>query len=100
MQELQDPALLGTASYIDGQWQTGSHHIDVINPANGSSIAQVVNAGTEQADQAIKAAKAALPEWSSQSAGERAAIMRKWFELMLENQDDLGRILTLEQGKP
>ncbi|WP_416304920.1 NAD-dependent succinate-semialdehyde dehydrogenase [Neptunicella sp. SCSIO 80796] len=100
MQALKEKSLLRHSSYIDGQWQTGGNHIDVINPATGKSVSQVVNAGAEQAEKAVVAAKVALPAWSSKSAGERAALMRKWFDLMMQHQDDLGRILTLEQGKP
>ncbi len=100
IEQLQDKSLVKQSSYIDGQWQQGNGAIDIINPANDDCIAQVANAGIEQAEQAIAAAKQAFPAWAKKSAGERAQLMRKWFDLMMSHQQDLGRILTLEQGKP
>ena len=100
MQQVNDSGLVKLGSYIDGQWSEGQARFDVINPANDQVVAQVANAGTAETEAAIIAAKRALPAWSKRSANERAAIMRRWFELMMASQDDLGRILTLEQGKP
>ncbi|MFT5789812.1 MAG: succinate-semialdehyde dehydrogenase/glutarate-semialdehyde dehydrogenase, partial [Shewanella sp.] len=100
MQQVNDSGLVKLSSYIDGQWIEGSTRFDVINPANDQVVAQVSNAGIEETKAAVLAAKKALPAWSKKSANERAVIMRRWFNLMMESQDDLGRILTLEQGKP
>lgn len=100
MQQVNDTRLVKLGSYIDGQWHDGKEHFDVINPANEQVIAQVCNAGIAETEAAVIAAKRALPAWSKRSANDRAAIMRRWFNLMMESQDDLGRILTLEQGKP
>ncbi|MCL1057497.1 NAD-dependent succinate-semialdehyde dehydrogenase [Shewanella gelidimarina] len=100
MQQVNDSGLVKLSSYINGQWIEGATRFDVINPANDQVVAQVSNAGIEETEAAVLAAKKALPAWSKKSANERAAIMRRWFNLMMESQDDLGRILTLEQGKP
>ncbi|PKG56007.1 NAD-dependent succinate-semialdehyde dehydrogenase [Shewanella sp. GutDb-MelDb] len=100
MQQVNDSGLVKLSSYIDGQWIEGATRFDVINPANDQVVAQVSNAGIEETKAAVLAAKKALPAWSKKSANERAVIMRRWFNLMMESQDDLGRILTLEQGKP
>ncbi len=98
---LNDSALLKTQAYINGQFVEGSHgHFAVHNPATGAALAQVANCGKEQAHAAIAAAKAAFPAWRTKTAKERAAILRKWFELMLAAQDDLARLMTAEQGKP
>ena len=100
MQQVNDSGLVKLSSYIDGQWSEGQTYFDVINPANDQVIAQVANAGIAETEAAIVAAKAALTAWSKRSANDRAVIMRRWFELMMASQDDLARILTLEQGKP
>ncbi|ABV38533.1 succinic semialdehyde dehydrogenase [Shewanella sediminis HAW-EB3] len=104
MQDLKDPSLVKLSSYIDGRWSeagiASSVTFEVTNPANDSVVANVLNAGIDETEAAVLAAKRALPAWSKKSANERAAILRAWFNLMMANQDDLGRILTLEQGKP
>ncbi|QYJ89367.1 NAD-dependent succinate-semialdehyde dehydrogenase [Shewanella halotolerans] len=100
MQGIKDTQLIKLSSYIDGRWTAGEQRFDVVNPASQEVIAQVVDASLEDTQEAILAAKRALPEWSKRSANERAALMRKWFNLMMEHQEDLGRLLTLEQGKP
>ncbi|TVP14397.1 NAD-dependent succinate-semialdehyde dehydrogenase [Shewanella sp. KCT] len=100
MQGIKDTQLIKLSSYIDGRWTAGEQRFDVVNPASQQVIAQVVDASLEDTQEAILAAKRALPEWSKRSANERAALMRKWFNLMMEHQEDLGRLLTLEQGKP
>ncbi|AAZ26066.1 NAD-dependent succinate-semialdehyde dehydrogenase [Colwellia psychrerythraea] len=97
---LQDNQLVRSFSYINGRWHSSDSYISVTNPANGKVIAQVSNAGVVETELAVKAAKDALKMWSAKSANERATLMRNWFNLIMENQDDLGRILTLEQGKP
>jgi succinate-semialdehyde dehydrogenase/glutarate-semialdehyde dehydrogenase len=100
MTNLINTSLLKNSSYINGCWLKGVADLAVINPATNLPIAQVVNSGVEQTEQAVLAAKQALKGWSGLSANERAKLMRRWFELMMENQHDLGLILTLEQGKP
>ncbi len=100
MKDLKDPSLLKSASFINGTWQHGKSQVAVSNPATGEIVANVDEATVADTEAAVLAAKQAFANWSSKAAGERSALMRKWFELMIENQDDLGRILTLEQGKP
>jgi len=100
MFELNDKNLLKNFSYINGSWHPSETSLEVINPANNKVIATVGNAGVSEAELAVKSAKEAFASWSAKSAGERALILRCWFDLMVENQDDLGKILTLEQGKP
>jgi len=98
---LADPALLQTQAYIDGQWADGSHgRFAVRNPADGAHLAEVANCGATEAARAIDAAAYALPAWRAKTAKERAAILRKWFELTLAAQEDLARLMTAEQGKP
>lgn len=100
MHNLKDPQLLKNFSYINGSWHTSASEIAVNNPATGALVANVSNAGIAETELAVKAAKDAFKAWSSKSANERSTLMRKWFDLMMENQEDLGKILTLEQGKP
>jgi succinate-semialdehyde dehydrogenase/glutarate-semialdehyde dehydrogenase len=100
MDKLNDKLLLKQHSYINGQWHAGDAKFDVINPATDEVLTQVTNAGITDAELAVKAAKGALKAWSGKSANERAVLLRNWFNLMMQHQDDLGRILTLEQGKP
>ena len=95
-----DTTLVKPLSYINGQWQSRKSLFDVTNPATGETLCQVHDAGIADAELAVSAAKAALPEWSKRTAAERGAIMRRWYELMMQHQDDLGMLLTLEQGKP
>lgn len=100
MIKLSDPQLLRNHSYINGSWHASENQFDVTNPANSEVLIQVSDATTVETELAIKSAKEALPAWSARSANERAVLMRKWFDLMMAHQDDLGLILTLEQGKP
>src|SRR6266850_7552680 len=99
---LQDPKLFRQASYIDGAWVDGGGHaaIDVDNPATGETIGTVPRLGRAETRQAIEAAERAFPAWRKKTAKERAAIMRRWFDLMMANQDDLAKLMTTEQGKP
>jgi succinate-semialdehyde dehydrogenase/glutarate-semialdehyde dehydrogenase len=97
---LRDPTLLKTDALINGQWVAGSSRFDVEDPANGRKLADVANMGPQEAEAAIAAANAAWPAWRSKTGKERSTILRKWFDLLMANQDDLGRILTAEQGKP
>lgn len=99
---LKDPALLKTQCYIDGQWcdADGKAVIEVNNPATGEILASVPKMGRAEAKRAVDAAQKALKVWQAKTAKERSNILRKWFNLMMEAQDDLALILTLEQGKP
>ncbi|WP_057831367.1 NAD-dependent succinate-semialdehyde dehydrogenase [Colwellia sp. TT2012] len=97
---LVDKQLLKNFSYINGSWHSSATEFSVTNPANGTEIIKVSNAGVVETKLAVKAAKEALAMWSAKSANQRATLLRNWFDLIMENQDDLGRILTLEQGKP
>ncbi|MDF1726120.1 MAG: NAD-dependent succinate-semialdehyde dehydrogenase [Sulfitobacter sp.] len=98
---LKDPSLLETRAYIDGAWVDGADGtFDVMNPARGDVIAKVANLSRAQVAEAIEAARKAQKDWAAWTGKERAGVLRKWFDLMMENQDDLGAILTAEQGKP
>lgn len=97
---LQDKQLIKNASYINGSWLSGESQISVTNPANNQKITQVNNAGIKETKLAINAAKNALNRWSAKSANERATLLRNWFNLIMQHQADLAKILTLEQGKP
>jgi succinate-semialdehyde dehydrogenase/glutarate-semialdehyde dehydrogenase len=98
-QQLNDPSLLLDRILVNGQWQNTGNTFAVENPATGEVIARVASAGAEETAAAVAAAAAALLEWKEKTAKERANLLRRWFELMLENQEDLARILTAEQGK-
>jgi succinate-semialdehyde dehydrogenase/glutarate-semialdehyde dehydrogenase len=97
---LQDKQLIKHFSYINGSWHSSESQIEVVNPANGEVIASIANAGVAETELAVKAANDAFKMWSSKTANERAKLMKNWFDLMMQHQDDLARILTLEQGKP
>ncbi|MFG6565136.1 NAD-dependent succinate-semialdehyde dehydrogenase [Sulfitobacter sp. 1A13421] len=98
---LKDPSLLETRAYVGGQWVEGDDGtFDVTNPARGDVIAQVADLSRAQVAGAIAQAEKAQKDWAAWTGKERAAVLRKWFDLMMENQDDLGTILTAEQGKP
>ena len=97
---LKDPTLLKTDALVNGQWLAGPTRFDVLDPSNGRKLADVANLGPVDAEAAIAAANAAWPAWRSKTAKERSLILRKWFDLLMANQEDLGRIMTAEQGKP
>ncbi len=99
---LKDATLFRQAALVGGEWIEAdpSNAIKVDNPATGEIIGLVPNLGAAETKKAIFAAEAAQKEWAARTAKERSGILRRWFELMMENQDDLGRILTAEQGKP
>jgi len=99
---LKDPSLLAEKAFVGGQWidaDDGST-FPVTNPARGDVIARVPNLSRAEVARAIAAAKTAQGEWTARTGKERAQVMRKWYDLMMANQDDLGRILTAEMGKP
>ncbi|WP_369026735.1 NADP-dependent succinate-semialdehyde dehydrogenase [Qipengyuania sp. RANM35] len=93
--------LLREACYIGGEWiaADSGETIDVTNPATGEKIGTVPNCGAAETRRAIEAAQAAFPAWRAKTAKERAAILRRWYQLMLDNQEELARLLTMEQGK-
>jgi len=100
--QISDKTLLKNQAYIDGQWvdSDDGSTFSVTNPANGESIAEVASCGTAETKRAIEAAGAAMISWRARSAKERTATLRKWFNLMMNAQEDLAQILTAEQGKP
>ncbi|MEA3175224.1 MAG: succinate-semialdehyde dehydrogenase / glutarate-semialdehyde dehydrogenase, partial [Gammaproteobacteria bacterium] len=100
--QLKDPSLLKQQCFIDGAWcaADGAGTIAVNNPASGAALGTVPNAGAAETRRAIAAAAAALPAWASRTAKERAQVLRRWFDLMLEHQSDLATLMTAEQGKP
>src|SRR5690606_1938792 len=97
-----DTSLFKTASYIDGKWVEAADGktFSVDNPANGQIIAQVANLDAGHAQAAIKAADKAYKAWRARSGKERANILRRWFDLIIANTEDLAQLMTLEQGKP
>jgi succinate-semialdehyde dehydrogenase/glutarate-semialdehyde dehydrogenase len=97
---LKDPTLLKTDGLINGEWVKGASRFDVLDPATGLKLADVANLGPADAEKAIAAANAAWGPWKTKTAKERSIILRKWYDLLMANQDDLGRIMTAEQGKP
>jgi succinate-semialdehyde dehydrogenase/glutarate-semialdehyde dehydrogenase len=97
---LKDPSLLKTDGFVNGQWLKGSSRFDVLDPATGEKLADVANLTAADAEAAIAAANAAWPAWKAKTAKERSTILRKWYDLLMANQDDLGRLMTAEQGKP
>lgn len=98
--QLKDPALLRNLAYIDGAWVDAKTSFIVTNPADGSTIGSVPNMGAEETEAAIKAAHIAFPAWAAKTGKERSIIMRKWFDLIIANADDLAALMTAEQGKP
>jgi succinate-semialdehyde dehydrogenase/glutarate-semialdehyde dehydrogenase len=102
MLTLKDPSLLKQLCYLNGQWQAADSGsaIDVTNPASGEKLGAIPRMGTDETRRAIEAANTALPDWRARTAKERSAILRRWFELMMANQEDLAIIMTAEQGKP
>ena len=97
---LTDPSLLKDKCYVAGQWIGGPATLEVTNPVDDSLVGRVPKLGAAETRRAIEAAQTAQKPWAKKTAKERAAILRKWFNLMMENQEDLARIMTAEQGKP
>jgi succinate-semialdehyde dehydrogenase/glutarate-semialdehyde dehydrogenase len=100
--QLKDGKLLRQQCYIDGEWRdaAGGATVDVINPATQKKLGTVPRMGATETRAAIAAAHAAMPAWARKTARERAVILRRWHDLMMANQDDLGTLMTAEQGKP
>jgi succinate-semialdehyde dehydrogenase/glutarate-semialdehyde dehydrogenase len=97
---LKDPKLFREQCYIDGEWVAAKKTFAVNNPATGAVLGSVPDLGAEETRRAIDAAERAWPAWRAKTAKERAAILRKLFDLMMTNQEDLAQIMTAEQGKP
>jgi len=102
MLELKDPGLLKSQAYVDGAWRDAGSKATfaVSNPATGARIADIADLDAADTREAIAAAHRALPAWRAKTAKERAGLMRRWFELIMANQEDLARLMTAEQGKP
>jgi succinate-semialdehyde dehydrogenase/glutarate-semialdehyde dehydrogenase len=98
--ELRDAKLFRQAAYVDGKWIEKEKTIDVDNPATGEVLGTVPQLDAADTRRAIEAAERAFPAWRAKTAKERANVLRRWFDLMMANQEDLARLMTLEQGKP
>lgn len=100
--KLDDPLLLRNQCFINGQWinADSGESIDVSDPASGALVGRVPRMGEAETERAIQAAERALPAWRARTAADRAAILHRWYELLMQNQEDLARLMTLEQGKP
>jgi succinate-semialdehyde dehydrogenase/glutarate-semialdehyde dehydrogenase len=94
------PDILITKAFIGGEWRSAKTHFSVTNPANGKVLAEVPDLGREETLEAVAAAEAAWPNWKRRTAKERANLLRAWFEAIMAHQEDLARLMTLEQGKP
>src|SRR5262249_42970957 len=99
---LTDHRLFREACYIDGTWidAAGRATIEVDNPASGDLLGVVPKLGRAETRAAIEAAARAFPDWRRKAARERAIVLRRWFDLMMANQEDLAQLMTAEQGKP
>ena len=97
---LNDPTLLKTDALIHGAWVKGQSRFDVLDPATGQKLADVANLGPAEAEAAISAAHQAWAAWRNKTGKERSIAMRKWYDLLMANVEDLGRLMTAEQGKP
>jgi succinate-semialdehyde dehydrogenase / glutarate-semialdehyde dehydrogenase len=102
MLKLKDSTLLRQQSYVDGAWLDADSRAtrEVTNPATGERLGTVPDMGAAEARRAIEAAAKAFPAWAAKTAGERARVLRRWYDLMMANQDDLAALMTAEQGKP
>ena len=97
---IKNKNLLINKCYVNGAWVSSDKKIKVINPATGELIAEVPNFGKKETINAIDSAELAFKSWSKFTAHERSKILKKWYELVIDNQDDLATIMTAEQGKP
>lgn len=102
MTQLSDESLLKSEAYVDGAWSAAAsgNRFTVTNPATGETITEVADLGEADTAAAIEAAHGAWPDWRTKTAKERAGLLRRWFELIMANQEDLARLMTMEQGKP
>ena len=98
--QLRDPSLLKTDALINGKWVKGKARFDVIDPATGRKLADVADLGARETRSAIQAANAAWPAWRELTGKQRHAHLMAWFQLLMQHQDDLARLMTAEQGKP
>jgi succinate-semialdehyde dehydrogenase / glutarate-semialdehyde dehydrogenase len=100
--QLKDPTLLRAQAFVNGEWVNAANHAthDVLNPATREKLGSVPDMGAAETRRAIEAAAAAFPAWAAKTAKDRGVILRRWFDLLMANQDDLGVIMTAEQGKP
>jgi succinate-semialdehyde dehydrogenase/glutarate-semialdehyde dehydrogenase len=98
--QLRDPRLLRDQAFVDGAWLTAGTRFPVVDPASGEVLARVAELGGEETRRAIEAANAAWPAWRALTGKQRAAVLRRWFDLILANADDLALLMTREQGKP
>jgi succinate-semialdehyde dehydrogenase/glutarate-semialdehyde dehydrogenase len=98
--QLHDRDLLRDKAYVDGSWiaADSGRSFPVRNPASGDEIAQVPDLGVAEVRRAIEAANAAYPAWRAKTAKERAAVLRRWYDLIMQNQEDLAILMTSEQG--
>ncbi|HMK84824.1 MAG TPA: NADP-dependent succinate-semialdehyde dehydrogenase [Steroidobacteraceae bacterium] len=99
---LKDPLLLREQCLIDGRWVSadGTGTVAVTNPATGAQLGLIPNMGVAETRRAIASAAQALPGWAARTAKDRSVVLRRWFDLMMQNQDDLAALMTAEQGKP
>lgn len=102
LDRLNDPTLFREFAYVDGEWRSGDGdaQIDVSNPADGSWIGSVASLSAEQSRTAVQVAHKAFADWSMMLPQERSRILRRWYDLLLENKEDLALLMTVEQGKP
>jgi succinate-semialdehyde dehydrogenase/glutarate-semialdehyde dehydrogenase len=102
IQSIEDSELLKSDAFVNGAWTASedSKRFAVNNPSTGEELALVSDLGSGQAEYAISAADAAWPQWRAKTAKERAAVLRRWFDLVMRHQEDLARLMTAEQGKP
>ena len=100
LSQLHDPSLLKTDALINGIWHSGNSRFAVTDPATGKKLADVANLGAIETEAAIASAASAWKGWHEKTAKERSIILRRWFDLLMQNQDDLARLMTAEQGKP
>ncbi|WP_444943045.1 NAD-dependent succinate-semialdehyde dehydrogenase [Microbulbifer sp. ZKSA006] len=98
--ELANSDLLKFQNYIAGEWRDAAATVAVCDPANGELLGRVADGSAADAEAAVAAASAAFPAWSRRTATERAALLKRWYQLIVDNSDDLAMILSLEQGKP
>lgn len=100
MPSFRDSSLIKSANFIDGEWISGTRTLAVLNPANSETIATVADGTRQDAERAVEAAHRSFASWKKVTAKERGAILRRWHDLILENAEDLGALMTWEQGKP